>query len=72
MNKTGRMFITVAIVLAGAVLASALMLKFTPNDSWLAFTGWIIFFVAIQAPFLFIQSSQDSCMAWLARFRKGE
>ena len=72
MNKTSRTIITVAIVLTGAVLASALMLKFTPNDSWLAFAGWIIFFVAIQSPFLLIQSAQDGCTAWLTRFRKGE
>jgi hypothetical protein len=72
LNKTSRTLITVAIVLAGAMLASALMLKFTPNDSWLAFIGWIIFFVAIQSPFLFIRSARDGCTAWLARFRKGE
>ena len=61
-----------AIVLAGALLASAVMVKFTPDASWLAFVGWTIFFVALQAPFLFIQSAQNSCMAWLVRFRKGE
>ena len=72
MNKTSRTFITVTIVLAGAMLASALMLKFTPDDSWLAFAGWIIFFVAIQSPFLFIQSAKDGCTAWLTRFQKGE
>jgi hypothetical protein len=72
MNKTSRTLITVAIVLAGAIFASALMLKFTPNDSWLAFIGWVVFFVAIKSPFLFIQSSQVGCTAWLARFRKGE
>ncbi|MFN0139755.1 MAG: hypothetical protein ACKVQW_06675 [Pyrinomonadaceae bacterium] len=72
MNKTSRTIITLAVVLAGSMLASALMLKFTPNDSWLAFAGWMILFVAIQSPFLFIQSAQDGCTAWLARFRKGE
>jgi len=72
MNKTSRTLITVAIVSAGAVLASALMLKFTPNDSWLVFIGWAVFFVAIQAPFLFIQSTQDGCTAWLTRLRRGE
>jgi len=72
MNKTSQTLITIAIVLAGAMLASAVMVKFTPNASWLAFIGWTIFFVALQAPFLFIQSAQNSCMAWLVRFRKGE
>ncbi len=71
MSKTDRT-ITIAIVLACATLACALMLKFTPNDSWMALVGWIIFFVAMQAPFLFIKSSQYSCTAWLDRFRKGE
>jgi hypothetical protein len=71
-NKTGRTLITGAIVLAGALLASAVMVRFTPNASWLAFTGWTIFFVALQGPFLFIQSAQSTCMAWLVRFRKGE
>jgi hypothetical protein len=68
MNKTSRT--TMAFVLAGAILASALMQQFTPNDSWLAFIGWVVFFVAIQSPFLFIQSTRDGCMAWLARLRK--
>ncbi len=72
MNKTSRTIITLAVVLAGAMLASALMLKFTPNGSWLAFIGWIVFFVAIQVPFLFVRSAQDGCMAWLARFQRGE
>ena len=72
MNKTSRTIITLAVVLAGAMLASALMLKFTPNDSWLAFIGWIVFFVAIQVPFLFVRSAQDGCMAWLNRFQRGE
>ena len=72
MNKTSRILIMLAIVLAGALLASAVMVKFTPDASWLAFVGWTIFFVALQAPFLFIQSAQNSCMAWLVRFRKGE
>jgi hypothetical protein len=72
MNKTGRTLITIVIVLTGALLASAVMLKFTPNASWMAFIGWTFFFVALQAPFVFIQSAQNTCMAWLARFRKGE
>jgi membrane protein YdbS with pleckstrin-like domain len=71
MNKTGRTLITVAVVLAGAVLASALLQKFSPNDSWLAFAGWVIFFVAIQLPIFIVgQSSQGSCTAWLTRSQK--
>lgn len=73
MNKTGRTLITVAIVLAGAMLASALMLKLSPNSSWLAFVGWIIFFAALQLPmFMVTQSSQGSCTGWVTRFLRKE
>jgi hypothetical protein len=72
MNKTTRSLITFVIVLAGALLASAIMLKLSPNSSWLAFVGWAIFFVALQLPWLLVTpSAQSSCTAWLARFRKG-
>jgi hypothetical protein len=72
MNKAGRTLITFAIVLAGALFAAALMLKLSPNSSWLAYVGWAIFFVALQLPWLFVPpSAQGSCTAWLARFRKG-
>ena len=65
MNKTSRTVITVAIVLAGALLASALMLKLSPNSSWLAFVGWAIFFAALQLPWLLVTpSAQSSCTAW--------
>jgi hypothetical protein len=73
MSQTGRTLITFTIVLAGALFASALMLEFSPNSSWLAFVGWAIFFVALQLPWLWVTpSAQRSCTAWLARFRKGE
>lgn len=73
MNKTGRTLVTFALTLAGALLASALMLKFSSNSSWLAFVGWAIFFVALQLPWLWVTpSAQSGCTAWLARFRKGE
>lgn len=72
MNKTSRTLITLAIVLAGALFASALMLKLSPNSSWLAFVGWSVFFAALQLPWLWVTpSAQSSCTAWLARFRKG-
>jgi hypothetical protein len=73
MNETGRTLITFAIVLAGALFASAIMLKFSPGSSWLAFVGWSVFFVALQLPWLLVTpSTQSSCTAWLARLRKGE
>jgi hypothetical protein len=72
MNKTTRTLITLGIVMAGALFASAIMLKLSPNSSWLAFVGWAIFFVALQLPWLLVTpSAQSSCTAWLARFRKG-
>lgn len=72
MNKTSRTLITFAIVLVGALFASALMFKLSPNSSWLAFMGWAIFFAALQLPWLLVTpSAQSSCTAWLARFRKG-
>jgi hypothetical protein len=70
MNKTSRMLMTFAIVLAGALFASALMLKLSPNSSWLAFVGWAIFFAALQLPWLLVSpAGQNRCTAWLARFR---
>jgi len=72
MNKTSRKIITFAIVLAGALFASALMLKLSPNSSWLAYVGWAMFFAALQLPWLLVTpSAQSSCTAWLARFLKG-
>jgi hypothetical protein len=72
MNKRTRMLLSLAIVLAGALFASALMLKFSPNSSWLAFVGWLIFFSGLQLPWLVLTpSTQNRCTAWLARFRKG-
>jgi len=72
MNKTTRTLVTFAIVLAGSLLASALMLRLSPNSSWLAFVGWVIFFAALQLPWLWVTpSAQTSCTAWLARFRRG-
>ena len=72
MIKSTRTLITFGIVLAGAFLASAVMIKLSPNSSWLAFVGWAVFFAALQLPWLLVTpSAQSSCTAWLARFRKG-
>lgn len=73
MNKTGRLLMSFTIVLASALLASALMLKFSPQSSWLAFAGWVVFFLSLQLPWLWIKpSAQTRCTAWLTRLRKGE
>jgi hypothetical protein len=73
MNKSDRTLISIAIVLAGALFASTLMLKLSPNSSWLAFVGWAILLVALQLPWLFATPpARSGCTAWLTRFRKGE
>lgn len=73
MKKAGRRFLTLIVVLASALFASALMFKFSPNSSWLAFVGWTIFFVALQLPWFWITpSAQSSCTAWLPRLGKGD
>ncbi len=71
MNKSGQYLVMATVMLAAAVLASALMLKFSPGDSWLKFVGWVIFFTAIQSPtFLIFNSQNGNCTAWLSRLRK--
>ena len=68
MNNKYPRIIKIAFIIAMAVLASAIMLRFTPNDSWLAFGGWVIFYLAVQTPlFLYTKKSQESCTAWLSR-----
>lgn len=70
MNKSTRTIITLVFVMAAAMAASAIMMKVTPNDSWLAFAGWGFFFVALQVPVIMgARSPQWSCWAWLARLR---
>jgi len=68
MNKSSRMLILVASVVAAAMLAAGVMSKFTSGDSWLAYLGWAIFFLSLQVPFLLTQSSRENrCTAWLGR-----
>jgi len=60
-----------SVISAGAVLAAAIMQKFTPNQSWAAFAGWIIFFLAIQVPWIFVsQNKYGSCTGWFNRYKK--
>ena len=73
MNKTSQNILAIAFIFAGALIASALMLKVTPNDSWLAFAGWVIFYLSIQVPFfLYTQKSQENCTTWLSRLMRKE
>jgi hypothetical protein len=68
MSKTFKRVISATFALAASLLASAIMIKLTPNDSWMAFVGWTIFFLAVQSPiFLLPQNSSSDCTAWLTR-----
>ncbi len=50
MKKISQNIIPITLALAAALVASAVMLQVTPNSSWMAFTGWVIFFLSIQTP----------------------
>lgn len=72
MTRTIRRLLTFTIVLASAIFASVILRKLSPDSSWLALVGWAIFFAALQLPWIVASpSSQNSCSAWLGRFRKG-
>ncbi len=63
--------IMLSIISAGAIIAAAIMQKFTPNQSWAAFAGWIIFFLAIQVPWIFVpQNKYGSCTTWFNSLKK--
>lgn len=71
MDKRGRRLFVLALALAGALLASTAMLMFTTVQSWLAFVGWMVFFLALQSPFFFSSpGSRENCTAWLPRLRR--
>lgn len=73
MNKTGRTLLTLTIALAAALFAAALMVKFSPGSSRLAFVGWAVFFLSLQLPWLWVKpSARSSCTSRLARFRGAE
>ena len=73
MKKISQNIIPITLALAAALLASAVMRQVTPNSSWLAFTGWVIFYLSIQAPlFLYTQKSNESCTAWISRLMRKE
>ena len=68
---TNRKLFILSIILAGSLLASAIMRKFTPNQSWIAFAGWVIFFIAIQVPWILVsQKKHNSCTTWFSRLKK--
>jgi hypothetical protein len=60
-----------AFVLASAALASALTIVLASEFGWTKFIAWMIFFVAIQYPFLTSSKySYADCVSWL-RKKKG-
>lgn len=71
MNMKKGKLIILLIILVGALLAAAIMKKFTPNQSWVAFGGWVIFFIAIQVPWLLVSSEKyNVCTAWFSGLKK--
>lgn len=68
MGILGRPAVTFAIVVLGALLASAIMVQLSSGSSVLAFIGWTIFFVSLQLPWIWISNSSN-CMSWISRVR---
>jgi hypothetical protein len=70
MNKTSKIWYF-ALVLAGVLIASSIMMAVTPQQSILAFIGWAIFFAAVIFPtFILAGNSNADCTAWLQRIFK--
>jgi len=66
-----RKLFRLSIILGGALLASAIMQLFIPDESWLAFAGWFIFFIGIQGSSILVsQKKYDSCISWFGRLKK--
>ncbi|HZS10547.1 MAG TPA: hypothetical protein VFD58_37305 [Blastocatellia bacterium] len=71
MKIPAQLLINAAVVMATAALASAITRLLKGDRSWAGFIGWLIFFAAIQSPFLSAdESARGNCAAWLARSRR--
>ncbi len=51
--------INIIITAFGILVASALMIFFTPKQTPLAFVGWMIFFAAIAFPTVFLSEKSN-------------
>ena len=69
MNKLSRSPFFWALIIAGALVGSALVSD--ADDSWAEFVAWAAFFVALNTPLLFAPAGSNRfCAAWLTRERK--
>lgn len=70
MNKTSKI-LYIALILAGVLIASSIMMAVTPQQSILAFIGWVFFFAAITFPtFILAGNTNADCTARLQRIFK--
>lgn len=54
--------------LGSSILAALILKIFTPGQSWTAFAGWVIFFIAIQSPWIFFTNSKNyNCLNWFKK-----
>jgi hypothetical protein len=67
MNNSRQLLINISIVLVGAILASGIYLLLSGERGWIKLVAWIIFFAAIQSPFVL---SKNSTCSLLARLKK--
>ena len=66
MSRTARILMTVP----GAMIAAGTIVLLSPAETFWAFGGWTLFFVALWAPFLLgSRESWTSCSAFLSRLR---
>jgi inner membrane protein involved in colicin E2 resistance len=66
MKRTKIMSVLVAI--GGAILSAIVLVLLTPNSSFLEFLGWVVFFIAIQAPFFIsTKTGYYGCGKWFSK-----
>ena len=54
--------------LGSSLLAAAIIKIFTPGQSWTAFAAWVIFFIAMQSPWIFLMKKGNyNCLNWFRR-----
>ena len=70
MSRKVYIAVVLIVVLVSSMLATALMGLFTQSMSWLAFVGWVIFFVSLQTSVILAavrNEPADACTAWVLR-----